>query len=805
MNFRDRFHDRIHRLQHAFIITASLILAYSVHASTFYVAPDGADTNNGTIEGPFASVQRAQTAASAGDTVYIRGGTYHMTEAQIATKSSIFAYVTNLTKSGSSSNGRINYWSYPNERPVFDLSNVKPSGYRVIAFNVSGSYIHLRGIEVIGVQVTITTHTQSECFENTGNNNIYEQLLMHDGMAIGYYQTRGSNNLVLNCDAYRNWDSVSEGGVGGNVDGFGGHPNRTSYTGNVFRGCRAWFNSDDGYDSINAYQTITFENCWAFFNGYTSSFVSKGDGNGFKSGGYGAAGGTVPSPIPRHLTRNCLAVRNKANGIYSNHHVGGSDWISNTAFQNATNYNMLSTLADNDTDVAGYDHFMRNNLSYSPRGTSLSNLDQTASDVSSNFFTLPVTVSSSDFEETTTSTSELEQFVTQPRKANGELPDIALLHLATGSDLIDSGSHTGSPFMGAAPDLGTFESGATSNSRTLTWKGDNTSNVWDLNLTSNWLFGSEITKFGPTDHLIFDDNGSSSPSLTLNGNLWPGSVKITGSKNYTFAGNGTLGGAMNLTMAGSGTFTLAGILTYSGSTTISSGRLILVGALSNNAPIVVESGACLQVASTSTSGQLQNNGLVEVTAGNLTINGDVANSGNLVVTHGATLSVTGIFTNEGVLDLRESSSAVPANLVNHGTVLTKPTFATITDFSTFLQNQFPGVSSPSVTGALSNPDGDSWSNLIEYFLGLNPNLGDGADAIYTSLNAAGDPELVFRMAKNLSGVSYKVQKSTTLSSWDDTGLIPTAEDLGSHYRMHILVPHENLPKLFLRLNVTLSP
>ena len=69
---------------------------------------------------------------------------------------------------------------------------------------------------------------------------------MHDGMAIGFYLVRGSNNLVLNCDAYNNFDPVSENGTGGNVDGFGGHPASASYTGNVFKGCRAWYNSDDG-------------------------------------------------------------------------------------------------------------------------------------------------------------------------------------------------------------------------------------------------------------------------------------------------------------------------------------------------------------------------------------------------------------------------------------------------------------------------------------------------------------------------------------------------------------------------------
>ncbi|MFR5960099.1 MAG: right-handed parallel beta-helix repeat-containing protein [Bacteroides stercoris] len=57
---------------------------------------------------------------------------------------------------------------------------------------------------MVGTQVTIVGHTQSECFSNRGgNNNIYENLSMHDGMGIGFYLVKGAGNLILNCDAYK--------------------------------------------------------------------------------------------------------------------------------------------------------------------------------------------------------------------------------------------------------------------------------------------------------------------------------------------------------------------------------------------------------------------------------------------------------------------------------------------------------------------------------------------------------------------------------------------------------------------------
>ncbi|MEZ4826240.1 MAG: hypothetical protein R3C61_08085 [Bacteroidia bacterium] len=62
-----------------------------------------------------------------------------------------------------------------------------------------------------------------------------------------------------------------EDGLGSNTDGFGCHPNPGS-PGNVFRGCRAWFNSDDGFDIIRADESVVFENCWAFYNGFSTAF-----------------------------------------------------------------------------------------------------------------------------------------------------------------------------------------------------------------------------------------------------------------------------------------------------------------------------------------------------------------------------------------------------------------------------------------------------------------------------------------------------------------------------------------------------
>lgn len=136
------------------------------------MAINGNDSNSGTIDKPFATLGKAQSKVMAGDTVYIRQGTYRVSEAEImehyTAGSTTWSRVFKMSKSGTGPDKRICYSGYKNERPVFDLSEVKPENERVIVFYVSGSYLHFRNIEVVGTQVTIVGHTQSECFRNEG-------------------------------------------------------------------------------------------------------------------------------------------------------------------------------------------------------------------------------------------------------------------------------------------------------------------------------------------------------------------------------------------------------------------------------------------------------------------------------------------------------------------------------------------------------------------------------------------------------------------------------------------------------------
>lgn len=439
----------------AVTVTSSLLLTARGLAETWFVAPApaGNDQAAGSLEQPFATLMRAQEAASAGDTVNLRGGTYVMTEDMIARRKRIFSRVITLTKSGSRGK-RITYQAYNDERPVFDFRAVKPAGQRVSGFYVGGDWITLKGIGVVGVQVTMKGHTQSICVESQGSHNVFEQLSLHDGQAIGIYHVDGSDNLFLNCDAWNNWDQTSGDGLGGNVDGFGCHPSPGS-TGNVFRGCRAWFNSDDGYDCLGAYESVIFENCWAAYNGFSPQFKSLADGNGFKAGGYGSMpAGQLPRRIPRHIVRYCVAVGNKQSGFYANHHPGGGDWIHNTAYRNGANFNMLGRLADNRSDVEGFGHRLLNNVSHGS-SRDLVNVDIPNCELRGNTFASGPELRSRDF--VSLDADEL----TLPRQKDGALPSMRFLQPSSRGALVHAGVGLDPATPGDRPDPGALPRPAT--------------------------------------------------------------------------------------------------------------------------------------------------------------------------------------------------------------------------------------------------------------------------------------------------------------------------------------------------------
>ncbi len=475
---------------------AAFVVAFgaplSASAATYYVAPNGSDTAAGSEAAPFASWARAQTAAAPGDTVYFRKGIYKYTDAT-STCSSGTATVNAvvLSKSGTSGNP-IRYWAYPGETPVFNFSGISDSSKyscRQVGVRVDASWLYLKGLELTGTLQLNNMNHESWCVYVTGgSNNTFELLNAHHNMGPGFFIQAGGNNTFLNCDSHENEDTMTSNGDGQSADGFGCHPNRAGDTGNVFRGCRAWWNSDDGWDFINSEEACTVEYSWSWYNGYKPDAVSggqpvslaAGNGNGFKGGGYGDPQTGVPMPTaPVHVIRFDCAFYNKANGLYANHEIVSPQFYDNTSFNNGTDVDMLGLNGTTVTSVGT----LRNNLAYSNNGHGLLadmtnggpisdeynswdanlNLKVTDADFQSVAFAPPASCPATYAAGGTTCCAPADTTcfagMAGTRNADGSLPSVPFLRLASTSHLIDKGTNLGFAFAGSAPDLGCFETG----------------------------------------------------------------------------------------------------------------------------------------------------------------------------------------------------------------------------------------------------------------------------------------------------------------------------------------------------------
>jgi MYXO-CTERM domain-containing protein len=440
--------------------------ARNAFATEYYVATTGSDSNPGTKDSPFATLQKGADTAVAGDTVWIRGGTYKITTPKTSGAG------IQLSKSGTSDTNRIKYWAYPGETPLFDFSNltISTSGY-TFGIVISGNWVHLKGIEECCVPMNTSANNG---FASEGTNNIYELLNAHNNNGSGIQV--GGGNLALNCDSHDNYDPNSPQGDGQNSDGFGVH-GQDSGVSTIIRGCRAWWNSDDGYDFINQEWPVTIENSYAFGSGvakYGTYRPADGNGNGFKIGSSKTG--------VRHLVQNNVAWGNKASGFYANHSSGGNTWYNNTSFQNGTQFNMLAstwsepngkgTRTDGVKLTGDKAHILRNNIAY-PNKTSYIDAALYGTDSQFNSWDLNITPAAKDFLSITDTSVggtgqaiETTSLALGPRQADGSPPNVDFLKLAAGSAMIDKGTDVKLPFVGAAPDLGAYEYGATGGTAT---------------------------------------------------------------------------------------------------------------------------------------------------------------------------------------------------------------------------------------------------------------------------------------------------------------------------------------------------
>jgi hypothetical protein len=432
----------------ALMIIAVVIGAYScIAAKSYFVATSGQDANDGTSAGaPLKTIPAAIVKAAPGDTIYIRAGT-HLYDSTIS-----------LSKSGTAS-ALICLFAYPGEKPVLDFS-AQPYASSNRAFYVSGSYWHLKGLEIC--------NAGDNGIKVEGNYNIIERCVLHHngdgGIQLGFgHQTVNPDgtlccyNQIINCDSYRNFDFDSKGG---DADGFACKMHNGK--GNVFRGCRAWENSDDGWDLFETDWPVEIVNCWTWHNGDQTLFDSvyqakmgvkmssfSGNGNGFKLGGDGSGGNSTGT----HIVHNCVAFESNygsKKGFDQNSHKGGVIVHNCLSFNNGYNY-----MFEQDPNSGCVNEF-KNDVSLTHTGAMEYEFSAGTLQSSNSWNLTGIIANAADFKSLDVALAKA------PRQGNGDLPDNDFAKLVSGSDLIDKGVDVGLPFTGVAPDLGAYEFGAAS-------------------------------------------------------------------------------------------------------------------------------------------------------------------------------------------------------------------------------------------------------------------------------------------------------------------------------------------------------
>src|SRR6185369_10170108 len=104
------------------------------------------------------------------------------------------------------------------------------------------------------------------------------------------------------------------------------------------------------------------------------------------------------------------------------------------------------------------------------------------------------------------------------------------------------------------------------NPTTLVWHGDGAVNRWDLGSAANWFDGGLPSAFFQLDTVLFDDSGSNSPAISLQGTLRPAGVTINSTNNYSMSGSGKISGNGGLSKQGTGLLTVGTANDYSGPT-----------------------------------------------------------------------------------------------------------------------------------------------------------------------------------------------------------------------------------------------
>lgn len=233
-----------------------------IFSNTYYVDQNhsqASNSNPGSINLPWLTIQHAAETLVAGDTVYIRNGIYN---------ENVFTI-----RGGNTSAGYIVFAAYPNEIPVIDGTGVVGGNN---GFTIAHGYIKLIGIEIkdweTGIWmeyaefIEISNCEVHECTYGIGasygtHDFTLNNVVIHHFDLYGFDATPGGgldcyNGTFNDCISHTGRDPAQ------NVDGFAlGHGTQHNF---VFNRCET-YNVFDGFDISSESTTLNECNahdCW---------------------------------------------------------------------------------------------------------------------------------------------------------------------------------------------------------------------------------------------------------------------------------------------------------------------------------------------------------------------------------------------------------------------------------------------------------------------------------------------------------------------------------------------------------------
>ena len=460
--------------------TTGEVVPPSFTGNIIWCSPTGDDrTANGSEEAPFYSLQKAADIVEPGDTIYMMAGTYtYDARVNINTCATAEKPIALYALGG---------------RAVLDFSAMpyhKHSDNPYQGVRLCGSYWHFYRIDITNASDNglliernkPTGGSNNDILNATeqAHDNIIEDCRFYRNGDTGLQMKNlASFNYVINCDSYLNCDEDQ-----GDADGFA--PKLSVGDGNYFYGCRAWANSDDGWDvffkkdgGFSDNVSIIIENSIAYKNGFLDleHIAPDGNGNGFKMGSNQGAMNV--------LLNRCLAICNKAKGFDQNHNAG--DIIMNNCTgmtlksisEKTYSYRIYEEIASGHTVkltncIAINDNAATNKVDKNT-GKYKEGEDGKYGDYGR--FEVDSTLTGMQLQTCEFHAADPSQFIDitnheeliGERTADGELPFTTFAHLKEGSFLIDRGTpvdstiYRGIPvggirYHGERPDLGAYES-----------------------------------------------------------------------------------------------------------------------------------------------------------------------------------------------------------------------------------------------------------------------------------------------------------------------------------------------------------